>query len=245
MLTGRPPASVEIGVSRIAGPPPPIPVGVPSQLLERRPDIAGAERQVAAANANIGLAETAYYPTLTLSASAGLVTNNLANLVSWASRTWSAGPLLSQTLFDFGRRGAALENARAAYDATVANYRQTVLAAFQEVEDDLASLRYLAEEAGQQQGAVVAAVQALSLENDRYKAGTDSYLSVITTQTIALSDQQTAVTVLQRRMIAAVDLVKALGGGWDDSTLKSEDALRSSALANPKGSQGATSVASR
>jgi NodT family efflux transporter outer membrane factor (OMF) lipoprotein len=245
MLTGRPPASVEIGVSRIAGPPPPIPVGVPSQLLERRPDIAGAERQVAAANANIGLAETAYYPTLTLSASAGLVTNNLANLVSWASRTWSAGPLLSQTLFDFGRRGAALENARAAYDATVANYRQTVLAAFQEVEDDLASLRYLAEEAGQQQEAVVAAVQALSLENDRYKAGTDSYLSVITTQTIALSDQQTAVTVLQRRMIAAVDLVKALGGGWDNSALKSENALRSAALANPKGSQDATNMASK
>jgi NodT family efflux transporter outer membrane factor (OMF) lipoprotein len=245
MLTGRSPASVEISVSKIAAPPPPIPVGVPSQLLERRPDIASAERQVAAANANIGLAETAYYPTLTLSASAGFITNNLANLVSWASRTWSAGPSLSQTLFDFGRRGAALENAQAAYDATVANYRQTVLSAFQEVEDDLASLRYLAEEAGQQQEAVVAAVQALSLENDRYKFGTDSYLNVITTQTIALSDQQTAVTILQRRMIAAVDLVKAVGGGWDDSALKSENALRSAAPANPRGSQGVTRVATK
>ena len=245
MLTGRPPASVEISVSKIAAPPPPIPVGVPSQLLERRPDIASAERQVAAANANIGLAETAYYPTLTLSASAGFITNNLANLVSWASRTWSAGPSLSQTLFDFGRRGAALENAQAAYDATVANYRQTVLSAFQEVEDDLASLRYLAEEAGQQQEAVVAAVQALSLENDRYKFGTDSYLNVITTQTIALSDQQTAVNILQRRMIASVDLVKAVGGGWDDSALKSENALRSTALANPKGSRGEVTAATK
>ena len=234
MLTGQPPASLEIGASKIAGPPPPIPMAVPSQLLERRPDIAANERQVAAANANVGIAETAYYPTLTLSASAGFLSNNLANLFTYASRSWSAGPALSQTLFDFGRRGAALESAQAAYDATVAAYRQTVLSAFQEVEDDLASLRYLAEEAVQQQEAVVAAQEALSLEIDRYKAGTDSYLNVITTQIIALSDQQTAITILQRRMIAAVDLVKALGGGWDASTLPSGDALRSAALADPK-----------
>jgi NodT family efflux transporter outer membrane factor (OMF) lipoprotein len=237
MLTGQAPASLEIGTTTIAGPPPPIPMAVPSQLLERRPDISANERQVAAANANIGIAQTAYYPTLTLSASAGFLTTNLANLFTYASRDWSAGPSISQTLFDFGRRGAALESARASYDATVAAYRQTVLGAFQEVEDDLASLRYLAEEAVQQQEAVVAAEQALSLENDRYKAGTDSYLNVITTQTIALSDQQTAVTILQRRMTAAVDLVKALGGGWDTSTLPSEGALRSIALADPKSTQ--------
>ena len=188
---------------------------------------------MAAANANVGLAQTAYYPTLTLTASAGFLSTNLANLVSYASRSWSAGPSISQTLFDFGRRGAALAGAEAAYDATVANYRQTVLAAFQEVEDDLANLRYLAEEAVQQQEAVVAAQQALSLENDRYKAGTDSYLNVITTQTIALGDEQTAVTITQRRMSAAVDLVKALGGGWDSSSLPSSDALRSSARTNP------------
>jgi NodT family efflux transporter outer membrane factor (OMF) lipoprotein len=230
VLTGRPPAAVEIGTIKIAGPPPPIPVAVPSQLLERRPDIAAAERTVAAANASIGLAETAYYPTLTLSASAGFLTDNLANLVTWASRSWSAGPSLSQTLFDFGRRGAALEQAQASYDATVASYRQTVLTAFQEVEDDLAQLRYLAEEAGQQQEAVVAALQALDLENDRYKAGTDSYINVITTQTIALSDQQTAVTILQRRMAAAVDLVKAVGGGWDASSLPSGDSLRATTV---------------
>jgi NodT family efflux transporter outer membrane factor (OMF) lipoprotein len=234
VLTGQPPASLNIGDSKIAGPPPPIPVAVPSQLLERRPDIAANERLVAAANANVGVAETAYYPTLTLSASAGLVSTNLANLFSYASRSWSAGPGVSQTLFDFGRRGAQLEGARAAYDGTVAAYRQTVLSAFQEVEDDLSTLRYLAEEAVQQQEAVVAAQQALALEIDRYRGGTVSYLDVITTQTIALNDQQNAITILQRRMSAAIDLVKALGGGWDSSTLPSSDALRSTALADPK-----------
>jgi len=234
MLTGQLPASLEIGASKIGAPPPPIPVGVPSQLLERRPDIAASERRVAAANASVGIAETAYYPTLTLSASPGFLSTNLANLFTYAARSWSAGPSLSQTLFDFGRRGAALENAEAAYDATVAAYRQTVLSAFQEVEDDLANLRYLAEEAVQEQEAVVASQEALSLEMDRYRAGTDSYLNVITTQIIALGDQQTAITILQRRMSAAVDLVKALGGGWDASTLPSGNALRSVALADPK-----------
>jgi outer membrane protein TolC len=137
-----------------------------------------------------------------------------------------------------------LESAQASYDATIAAYRQTVLAAFQEVEDDLANLRYLAEEAVQQQEAVVAANLALSLENDRYKAGTDSYLNVITTQEIALSDQQTAVTILQRRMTAAVDLVKALGGGWDSSTLPSGDQMRSTAFADPKNTQNVAQAAS-
>ncbi len=237
VLTGRTPSELEIGTFRIAGPPPPIPIAVPSQLLERRPDIAANERLVAAANANVGITEAAYYPTLTLSASAGFLSNDLANLFTYASRYWSAGPSLSQTLFDFGRRGAAAQQAQAAYDASVAAYRQTVLGAFQEVEDDLSTLRYLAEEAVQQQQAVEAAQQALSLENDRYKAGTDSYLSVITTQVIALSDQQTAVTILQRRMTAAVDLVKALGGGWNASTLPSGDSMRTTALADPKNTQ--------
>lgn len=245
MLTGQNPSSLEIGPTRIGAAPPPVPVSVPSQLLERRPDIAASERLVAAANASIGLAEAAYYPTFTLSASLGILSNNLANLFTFASRYWSAGPSLSQTLFDFGRRGAALEGAQAAYDATVAGYRQTVLAAFQEVEDDLAELRYLAEEAGQQQEAVVAALQALSLENDRYKAGTDSYLNVITTQTIALSDQQTAVTILERRLTAAVDLVKALGGGWDASKLPSPDALRTTVSTSPVGISNSASAAGR
>jgi NodT family efflux transporter outer membrane factor (OMF) lipoprotein len=228
-LTGQPPVSLDIDITRIGAAPAPIPaipMAVPSQLLERRPDIAASERLVAAANANVGLAEAAFYPTLTLSANPGLLASSLASLFTYASRTWSAGPALSETLVDFGRRRAQLEGARAAYDATVAAYRQTVLSAFQEVEDDLASLRYLAEEAGLQQEAVAAATQSLSLENDRYKAGTDSYLNVITTQTILLSDQQNAVAILQRRMIAAVDLIKALGGGWDASTLPSGAALR-------------------
>jgi NodT family efflux transporter outer membrane factor (OMF) lipoprotein len=209
-------------------------MGVPSQLLERRPDIAANERLVAAANANIGIAETAYYPTLTLSASPGFLSGSVATLFAAAGRFWSAGPSLSQTLFDFGRRGAALENAQAAYDATVAGYRQTILSAFQEVEDDLSSLRYLAEEAVEQQEAVVAAREALDLEMQRYRAGTDSYLNVITTQIIALGDEQTAITIQQRRMTAAVDLVKALGGGWDASTLPSGNVLRSVAMGDPK-----------
>ncbi|MGB7722858.1 MAG: efflux transporter outer membrane subunit [Bryobacteraceae bacterium] len=245
MLTGQVPASLEIGASKISGPPPPIPVAVPSQLLERRPDIAANERQVAAANANIGIAETAYYPTLTLSASPGFLATNLANLLTYASRSWSAGPSLSQTLFDFGRRGATLESAEAAYDATVAAYRQTVLSAFQEVEDDLSNLRYLAEQAVEEQEAVVASQEALSLEMDRYRAGTDSYLNVITTQIIASGDQQTAITILQQRMSAAVDLVKALGGGWDASTLPSGNALRSAALGDPKNTQNVAQPAGK
>ena len=226
-LTGRPPAEVSIPAVKIEGPPPPIPVALPSLLLERRPDIAAAERQVAVANANIGLTQTAFYPTLTLSATPGLLSTSLANLFTWGSRVWSAGPSISQTLFDFGRRNASVRGSEAAYDATVAAYRQTVLSAFQEVEDDLASLRYLAEEAVQQQEAVVAAEQALDLELARYRAGTDSYINVITTQTITLNDQQAAVSILQRRMLAAVDLVKALGGGWDASVLPTPDQMRS------------------
>jgi NodT family efflux transporter outer membrane factor (OMF) lipoprotein len=233
VLIGQAPSGIEVPVATIPAPPVPIPLSLPSALLERRPDIAANERLMAAANANIGIALTAYYPTLTLSATPGLLSNSLASLFTSESRFWSAGPGISQTLFDFGRRHAQVLGAQAAYDSTVAAYRQSVLSAFQEVEDDLASLRYLAEEAGQQAEAVVAADQALVLENARYLAGTDSYLNVITTQTIELTDKQAAATILQRRMLSAVDLVKALGGGWDASTLPSADRLRSAELANP------------
>jgi NodT family efflux transporter outer membrane factor (OMF) lipoprotein len=232
VLTGEAPASVELTPTTIKAPPPAIPVALPSTLLERRPDIAASERLIAAANANVGIAETAYYPTLTLSASVGFLTTNIENLFKYGSRTWSAGPTISETFFDFGRRGAELKISEAQYDASVASYRQTVLSAFQEVEDDLATLRYLAEEAAQQQEAVTAANQSLALEIDRYKAGTDSYLNVITTEAIALSDQQQAVTILQRRMVAAVDLVKALGGGWQASDMPSPDAIRSHELSD-------------
>jgi len=228
VLTGRPPAALQIGATRIDGPPPPVPVVIPSQLLERRPDIAASERQIAVANANVGLAMTAYYPTLQLSASPALIAQNVASLFSWASHSLTASAQLLQSAADFGRRHAALEGARAAFDASVAAYRQTVLSAFQEVENDLASLRYLGEEAGQQEQAVVAAQQSLNLELDRYRAGTESYLNVITTQIILLNDQQTAVSILQRRLAAAVDLIKAVGGGWDASMLPTPEALRSS-----------------
>ncbi len=237
MLTGQPPSALEIPVIKKVAPPPPVPIVVPSALLERRPDISASERAVAAANANVGIAQAAYYPTLTLSASTGFISTSMKTLFTWGARTWSAGPSVSETLFDFGRRGAQVASARAAYDSTVAAYRQTVLAAFQEVEDDLASLRYLAEEAQQQNEAVVAAQKSLDLELDRYKAGTDSYLTVITTQAILLGDQQTAVTVLQSQMTSAVDLVKAMGGGWNTSTLPSGDAIRSVGLASATSTQ--------
>jgi NodT family efflux transporter outer membrane factor (OMF) lipoprotein len=231
VLLGRPPSAFTLPTNTIASPPPPIPAvpsDIPSELLERRPDISAGERQVAIANANVGLAVAAYYPSLTLTANPGLVALQLAKLFATASYNWSVGASLSETVADFGRRRAAVQGAQAAYDSAVAGYQQTVLTAFQEVEDDLANLRYLAEEAEQQQRAVAAATQALSLEMDRYRAGTDSYLSVIQTQTILLTDQQQAIAIMQRRMSAAVDLIKALGGGWDRSMLPSEEELKTS-----------------
>lgn len=242
VLTGHDPASLNIASTRIAGPPPPIPTALPAQLLERRPDIAAAERQVAAANANIGIAQVAYYPRFTLTASPGFLSSALQSLFTYAARSWSTGPSISQTLFDFGRRGASLQGAEAAYDATVANYRQTTLTAFQQVENDLASLRYLAEEAVQQSAAVKAAEESLSLEMERYRAGTESYLNVITTEILALNAEQSAVTILQRRMSAAVDLVKSLGGGWDASTLPSGDVMRTTAAAAPNAVQNRTAA---
>jgi NodT family efflux transporter outer membrane factor (OMF) lipoprotein len=237
VITGRPPAELSIPTGRIAGPPPPIPTTLPSVLLERRPDIAAQERLIAAANANIGLAQTAYYPTLSISASASLANSSFANLFTWASRVWSVGPTLSQTLFDFGRRHASVLAAEANYDATVAAYRETVLSAFQQVEDNLSTLRVLAQESEQQAAAVEAAQTSLALETDRYKAGTDSYLNVILTQTITLNDQRAQVSVLQRRMIAAVDLIVALGGGWDASALPNPDQIRSNGLGDPASTQ--------
>ena len=212
-------------------------MAVPSALLERRPDIAANERQVAAANANVGIAKTAYYPTLTLSAIGRIDEHEPRESVHLRQPHLVGG---SRDLSDFVRfRSPRRSGAgrQAAYDSTVAAYRQTVLSAFQEVEDDLRTLRYLAEEAGQQQEAVVAAQQSLALEMARYRAGTDSYLNVITTQTIELTDRRAAVAILQRQMLAAVDLVKALGGGWDASTLPSLEQLRTNALADPKNTQ--------
>lgn len=237
VITGRAPSELNIAPGKIAGPPPSIPVEVPSVLLERRPDIAAQERLIAAANANVGLAQVAFYPTLTLSATAGLTNPQLWKVLTWASRVWSTGPTLSETLFDFGRRDATLAGALANYDASVAAYRQTVLTAFQQVEDNLSTLRVLAQEAKELADAVQAADLSLTLETERYKAGTDSYLNVITTQTIALNDERSAVVLLGRRMTAAVNLVVALGGGWDAKTLPTPDQIRSHGLADPASTQ--------
>jgi NodT family efflux transporter outer membrane factor (OMF) lipoprotein len=219
ILTGKPPAALALPSATIKSPPPPIPVGVPSALLERRPDVAAAERQVAAANEQIGIAQAAFYPALTLSASAGLQSANFLKWFSWPSRFWSVGPQLTETLFDAGKRRAQVNLAQAAYDATVANYRQTVLTSFQQVEDNLAALRVLANEASAENDAVQAAERSLQISTDQYKAGTVSYLQVITSQAIALQDERTAVDILTRRMVASVLLIEVLGGGWDASTL--------------------------
>ncbi len=227
VLTGQAPAGFSIPPGKIAGPPPTIPISVPSALLERRPDIAAQERAVMSANTSIGIARVAWFPTLTLSGTTGLSSGSLLNLLSWGSRVWSAGPVLAQTLFDAGRRKAVLRQAQDAYDATAAAYQQTVLTAFQQVEDNLSTLKVLAIEADQQAQAVDVGNQSLVLETERYKAGTDSYLNVITTQTITLNNERTAVSLLGRRMNAAVNLIVALGGGWDSTTLPTDDQLKS------------------
>ncbi|MPW19267.1 efflux transporter outer membrane subunit [Paraburkholderia sp. CNPSo 3157] len=198
---------------------PQIPTGMPSQLLERRPDIAAAERRVAAANAQIGEAHAAFYPDLTLSAAAGLESTYFAPWFTAPSLFWSLGAQIAGTLFDGGRRTAVLTNATAQYDGAVADYRQTVLVAFQQVEDNLAALNTLASEADSQQRATSAAALSLKLTTNRYQAGAVSYLDVVTAQTIALTNERTADQIDARRVDASVQLLKALGGGWDRAML--------------------------
>jgi outer membrane protein TolC len=195
------------------------PVGLPSQLLERRPDIAVAERQVAAANEQIGIAQSAFFPDLVLTATGGFSAGSIVNWFTWPSRFWSVGPSLAETIFDAGRRHAQVENTQAAYDATVANYRQTSLVALQEVEDNLSSLRILEQESAKQHEATTSAEDSLQLSLNRYKGGLVTYLEVITAQSIALTNERTEIDLLQRRMGASVLLIKALGGGWNVSQL--------------------------
>ena len=219
VLTGKPPSGFEVPRTPVQIAPPRIPVGLPSALLERRPDIADTERQAAAANQQIGIAKAAFYPALTFAASAGLQSTNILNLITWPARFWSLGPQLSQLLFDAGKRTAQLEQAQASYDAIAANYRQTVLTAFQQVEDDLATLRVLANETTILDQAVSSAERSLTVSTAQYKAGTASYLQVITVQSIALADERSAIDVRTRRLLASVLLIEALGGGWDASKL--------------------------
>ncbi|WP_263358884.1 efflux transporter outer membrane subunit [Acidicapsa ligni] len=210
-----PPSPVTVNAPAI----PAIPGALPSQLLERRPDIAGDERRMAAANEQIGIADTAFYPTLSLSATAGFLGTSALNWFDWPSRMFAVGPTLTQTLFDHGRRRATSDTAIAQYDATVATYRQTTLTAFQQVEDNLNTLHNLEIEAGQQRAATASAQQSLDLFNTRYEGGVDTYLQVITWQTALLQNERNDIDITRRRFEASVLLIKALGGGWDATQL--------------------------
>ena len=219
VLVGEPSSSFSIPATVMKTTLPVIPVGLPSQLLERRPDIASAERAVAQANAQIGVARTAYFPDLTLSAAAGFEALSLADWFSWPSRFWAVGAGLSETLFDAGLQRATVAQYRAAYDQTVANYRQTVLSAFQQAEDNLAALRILSQSSQQQNEAVQAAQRNLDEATARYKAGLDPYLNVLSAQVRLSDDQQTALNLHLQQLVASVQLIKALGGGWEASQL--------------------------
>jgi len=224
VLIGVPPAHFSVPVRPFSSALPTIPVGMPSDLLERRPDIATAERQVAAANAGIGIARAAFFPTLSLNATAGFESTSLSQLLDWPNRFWSIGPSVAQAIFDGGLRQAATEQARAQYDQTVANYRQTVLAALQSVEDDLTSLRILATEVTQQHKAAAAAQHTVQLSVVRYQNGLDSYVNVITAQNTFLTNRLAELQVQLRQVTASVGLINNLGGGWDRSQWrKTED----------------------
>ena len=219
VLVGRPPSAVTVPAGPMPAAFPTVPTGVPSELLQRRPDIAGAERRVASANARVGVAAAAWYPSLTLVGSAGFRSRDLTDWITAPARFWTFGPALVQTLFDAGKRSAEADAARAELDATAAIYRQTVLAAFQEVEDNLSSLQILAQEADVQDAAVRASRESVELAQNQYRAGTISYLEVIIVQTAALTNERTAVAVQGRRLLACVQLVRALGGGWNAAAL--------------------------
>jgi NodT family efflux transporter outer membrane factor (OMF) lipoprotein len=221
LLIGQPASSFTLPVEPQVATVPTIPVGVPSQLLERRPDISANERLMVQANAQIGVAKAAYFPTLTLSATGGFESSSISNWLAWPSRFFSVGPSLAETLFDAGLRSATVAQYRAAYDAAVANYRQTVLTAFQQVEDNLAALRILALEIKQQDDAVAAAKRYLDIATSRYQLGLDPYLNVITAQTTLLTNQQTDAQLRMQQLVGSVQLIEALGGGWDTSQLPS------------------------
>jgi len=217
ILIGEPPADLAIPPAMLNASPPAVPLGLPSELLERRPDIASAERQVAAANEQIGIAMAAFYPNLSLTGSTGAESSSLAKWFTWPSRFWSVGPQLAETLFDAGRRRGVVVEQEAAYDATVAAYRETVLTAMQQVEDNLAALRILAGEADKLQQTIQAANRALEISSARYRSGTADYLTVITAQATLLNADVTAITLLTRRLSASVLLIEGLGGGWNAS----------------------------
>lgn len=234
VLVGEPASTFSLPPLSLQLNPPTIPVGIPSEVLERRPDIAAAERGVAQANAQIGVAKAAYFPNILLSAAAGFGNTSFTSWLTWPSRFWSVGPSVAETIFDAGLRRATMDQYRATYDQTVANYRETVLVAFQQVEDNLASLRILSQTIDQQDAAVDAAARSLREATVRYKTGLDPYLNVIVAQTTLLNDQQTAVNFRVEKMVASVQLIKALGGGWDAAHIPSPKELgkRTSPVSN-------------
>jgi NodT family efflux transporter outer membrane factor (OMF) lipoprotein len=219
VLIGRQPAEFSLPMVPLRTDVPTAPTGLPSTLLERRPDIAQAERKMAAANAQIGVARSAYFPNLTLGASLSYTSVGLGDLITAPNRIWAVGPALAETVFDGGLRRAEVAQARAAYDVSVDNYRQTVLTSFQQVEDNLVALRVLEQQSGIEEATVAAAREAERLTLNQYKAGTVPYTSVITAQTTTLSSEQTALTVLLNRLSASVSLIEALGGGWNAARL--------------------------
>jgi NodT family efflux transporter outer membrane factor (OMF) lipoprotein len=219
LVLGEPPANFSLLSNDLKINMPQVPVALPSELLERRPDIAAAERAMAAANAQIGVAKAAYFPTLSLSGATGFRTTNIADLLTAPSRFWSLGAAAAEVVFDGGLRRATTDQAVAAYDVQVASYRQAVLTGFQEVEDNLAALRILEDEAALQDEVVQAARHAVELTTNQYSAGVVSYLNVITAQTTAFANERTAVNVLGRRLTASVGLIHALGGGWTAEAL--------------------------
>jgi len=219
VLIGTTPSSFSVPVRPLSAVPPPVPVGVPSKLLQRRPDIAASERTMAAANAQIGIATAAYYPNLTLSASGGFQSSSITDLFTWPSRFWSVGASLSETIYDAGLRRATVQQFVATYNADVASYRQTVLTAFQQVEDNMAAERILSKQIEEQEQAVQSAQKYLELALARYETGVDQFLNVLVAQTTLLSDQQQLATLHTQSMTASVQLIEALGGGWDLSQL--------------------------
>jgi NodT family efflux transporter outer membrane factor (OMF) lipoprotein len=233
ILLGKPPSEFTISFAPIKANLPSVPGLIPSELLERRPDVAGNERRVASANAQIGVAIAAYYPQITLSAGGGLESSSIVSLFTWPSRFWSVGPAVSELFLDGGRRRGLTEEAQANYDVTVANYRQSVLTAFQNVEDNLAALRILEEEARQQANAITYAERSLQLANAQYQGGITTYLQVITAQAAALTNEVTGIQLQTRRMMASVSLIQALGGGWDASQLPTPRDVTPQKVAKP------------
>ncbi len=224
VLIGKMPAEFSLPQVGLESLPPQVPLVMPSELLERRPDIASAERQMASANAQIGVAKAAFYPTVSIGATAGFASEKASNWLDWPSRFWSVGPAAALTLFDANRRRAVSDQAQAAYDGTLAAYRKTVLNAFQDVEDNLAELAVLAEEAQVEESAVKAARRSVAQTTNRYEAGAASYLEVVVAQTFALANERAAVDIARRRMMASVRLIKAMGGDWSVADLPSGDA---------------------